>query len=344
MLLQKSISLQAYNTFGIDVEANYFANITSIHQLRQIIFKEELKDIPKLILGGGSNILFTGNFEGIVLLNAMKGITLIRETPQEVWLQVAGGEVWHDLVQYCVQKNWGGIENLSLIPGSVGAAPIQNIGAYGVELKDVFISLDALHLPTGQLRTFSKEECQFDYRNSIFKQSLKGQYFIYSVCLCLQKQPVFNTNYGAIQQTLAQLEQAGKERSIATLSEAICQIRSQKLPDPKVIGNSGSFFKNPEVPRSILEAIQKNYPKVPNYPLKDPNKVKLPAAWLIEKCGWKGKVIGNTGTYHKQALVLVNHGNATGKEIYNLSETILQSVKKQFDIELEREVNVIGMN
>lgn len=340
-MIQENISLKKYNTFGIDVKAKYLAPIRSMIDLRQVIFAEAFTHKPKLVLGGGSNILFTKDFEGLTLLNQLKGISVVRETSEEVWLQVYGGEVWHDLVLYCVNNNLGGIENLSLIPGSVGAAPIQNIGAYGVELKDVFISLDAVHLQTGHVQTFAKAACQFGYRNSIFKQALKGKYFIYSVTLCLQKQPIFNTAYGAIQRTLAQLEEEGKDLSIATLSEAICQIRNSKLPDPKVLGNSGSFFKNPVVPKTLLESIQKEHPNVPFYPVDVPDKVKLPAGWLIDKCGWKGKVVGNTGTYHQQALVLVNHGGATGKEIYELSEAILQSVKKQFGVELEREVNIL---
>lgn len=338
MYIQHNQSLKHLNTFGIDVNAKYFFKANDIDDLKNILLSPAFKQKPKLILGGGSNVLFIKDFDGLVLKNDFKGMRLVREEEQFVWLEIQGGEEWHDFVLFCLENNWAGVENLSLIPGSVGAAPMQNIGAYGVEVESIFDHLLAIHLETGQLRTFTKAECAFAYRSSIFKTHLKGQYFILNVTFKLSKKPTFKVNYGAIQKVLAERSYENN-LSIQKVSEVICDIRSSKLPDPKVLGNSGSFFKNPIIKKSLFENIQAQFPKIPSYPAGD-ELVKVPAAWLIEKCGWKGKRIGDTGTYKNHALVLVNHGKATGQEIFNLAQAIQASVKEKFKVELEYEVNI----
>ena len=337
MNLQRHFNLQAYNTFGITAYCDYFVEITTVAELLEIINNETLKAFPVLILGGGSNLLFTQDFKGLVIKNSIKGIELVKEDEQHVWLKSYSGEVWHHLVQYAIAHNYGGIENLSLIPGQVGAAPMQNIGAYGVEIESVFDSLEAIDLQTGTTRIFTKSECNFGYRESIFKKEAKGKYCIVSVTFKLNKQPVFNTSYGAIQDTLQQMNATP---SVKTISEAVVQIRTSKLPDPKVLGNAGSFFKNPEIAKEQFLQLQQQYPTIPHYPAAD-NKIKVPAGWLIEQCGWKGKRVGNTGSHAQQALVLVNYGNATGEEIKNLSQQIQQSVEEKFGIALTAEVNFV---
>jgi UDP-N-acetylmuramate dehydrogenase len=337
MNLQRHFNLQAYNTFGITAYCDYFVEITTVAELLEIINYETLKALPVLILGGGSNLLFTQDFKGLVIKNSIKGIELIKEDEQHVWLKSYSGEVWHHLVQYAIAHNYGGIENLSLIPGQVGAAPMQNIGAYGVEIEGVFDSLEAIDLQNGTTRIFTKSECNFGYRESIFKKEAKGKYCIVSVTFKLNKQPVFNTSYGAIQDTLQQMNVA---LSVKTISEAVVQIRTSKLPDPKVLGNAGSFFKNPEIAKEQFLQLQQQYPTIPHYPAADDN-IKVPAGWLIEQCGWKGKRVGNTGSHAQQALVLVNYGNATGEEIKNLSQQIQQSVQEKFGIDLTPEVNFV---
>lgn len=291
---------------------------------------------PLLFLGGGSNMLFTHDFEGLVIKMSIKGISAHVEG-DHVFVEAGAGEVWNDLVNYCVDKGFAGIENLSLIPGSVGASPIQNIGAYGVELKDVFYSLEAFDVSSLTIRKFTKEECEFAYRESVFKGRLKGKYIVTSVTLKLSQKPNLNTSYGAIE---TELNVRGiNEPSIKDISKVVSHIRVSKLPDPSTIGNAGSFFKNPIVSADIAERVKKSHPEVVNYPAGN-GKVKLAAGWLIEQCGWKGKVVGNTGTWKNQALVLVNHGEATGKEIFDFSEEIIQSVKEKFEVTLEREVNI----
>lgn len=334
-----NFSLKGHNTFGIDVQARYFAEVNNIGQVAEITHTPAFMPLPKLVLGGGSNLLFTSNYNGLVLHNAIKGISISKETPEEVWLKVAGGEVWHELVQYCVARNWGGLENLSLIPGSVGAAPIQNIGAYGVELKDVFEQLEAIHLASGEIHTFTHSDCRFSYRNSIFKQELKGQYFIISVTFKLSKNPQFHTQYAEVQRTLLQL--GYEEANLQAVSDAICHIRNTKLPNPAELGNCGSFFKNPEIATAQFEYLYQQYPNLPHYPLANNTHVKIPAAWLIEQCGWKGRRTGNTGTHKNHALVIVNYGNATGEEIQQLAAAIQQSVNERFGILLEPEVNIL---
>jgi UDP-N-acetylmuramate dehydrogenase len=336
--LKKDFSLKSYNTFGIDVKAAWFAEIDSTEQLQSLLTDPFYQGLPKLVLGGGSNILFTGDFAGLVIKNNIKGIKVIAEDDDCVTIRTGSGEIWHDLVLYSIEKGYGGIENLSLIPGTVGAAPMQNIGAYGVEIREVFESLEAVSLLTGATETFNNEECRFAYRNSIFKNELKGRFIITSVTLKLSKKPAYNISYGAIQTTLAAMKVT--ELSLKAVSEAVCSIRRSKLPDPAVIGNAGSFFKNPEIEEVLFLKLKGEYPDIVSYRTV-PGKVKVPAGWLIEKCGWKGKVFGNTGVHKDQALVLVNYGAARGEEIKELAIQVRQSVMDKFGIELETEVNII---
>lgn len=332
-------SLLPYNTFGLDVRAQHFVEIETLGDLRRILRERRQ---PLLLLGGGSNIVFTGDVEGWVLKNALRGIEVVREFPQKVWVKVGAGERWHDFVLWAVAQGYGGVENLSLIPGTVGAAPIQNIGAYGVELKDTFLRLEAIDMTreNGPLRTFTHAQCRFGYRDSVFKREEKGRWCITSVTFSLRRNGHrINTSYGDIQRTLT--EMGVTEPSIADVSRAVVRIRSSKLPDPAAIGNCGSFFKNPEADRAVLERIRNTHPQVPHYDLPpDGGRVKIPAGWLIEQCGWKGKRVGNTGCYEKQALVLVNHGGATGEEVKNLAYDIVASVEEKFGIRLEPEVNI----
>jgi UDP-N-acetylmuramate dehydrogenase len=336
MNLRQNVSLKKYNTFGIDVSAKYFLEVGSVSDIQNYL--DDRKQFPLLILGGGSNILFTKNFNGTVLKNNIKGIEKIKEDDEYVYVKAGGGEAWHEFVMHCIKNNYAGLENLSLIPGSVGAAPIQNIGAYGVEQKEVFSSLEAINLHENKLKVFTRSECNFGYRDSIFKREAKNKFIITSVTFRLNKKPVFNTSYGAIHQ---ELERMGiKELSISAVSQAVCNIRRSKLPDPASIGNAGSFFKNPTVPKEKYEKIKKEFPAIVAYPAAE-GEMKLAAGWLIEQCGWKGKSFGNYGVHKDQALVLVNYGCANGNEIYELSEKILQSVKEKFGVVLEREVVII---
>ncbi|MFK7905624.1 MAG: UDP-N-acetylmuramate dehydrogenase [Chitinophagales bacterium] len=338
MTIEQNISLKPFNTFGIEATAKYFACIEKLEDLQSLLNTPIYQQNPKLILGGGSNVLITQNFEGLLLFNAIKGIEKVKETEEEVWVKAYSGENWHEFVIHCVEQNWSGIENLSLIPGSVGAAPIQNIGAYGVELKDVFSELEAIHLESGEVHRFEVADCGFGYRQSVFKKALKGQYFVFSVTLKLHKTPQYKLDYGVIRQ---QLEYMKTEKlTIKAISNAICAIREKKLPNPKKIGNAGSFFKNAIVSPMFFEKLLEQFPSIPHYPV-DENSVKVPTGWLIEQCGWKGKKVGQTGAYKNQALVLVNYGNATGKEIAALADKIQLSVKEKFDIEIEKEVNII---
>ena len=342
MQIQSNISLKKFNTFGIDVLAKYFAPFTTIDELDELLQFNQPQTINNkqqtLILGGGSNILFTKDFEGIVLKNELKGIELIKEDNEYVYVKVAAGENWHQFVLHCISNNWAGVENLSLIPGNVGASPMQNIGAYGVEIKDVFHSLEAFHLIEKKRISFSLDDCAFGYRESVFKKRYKNEFVITSVVFRLYKQPKYNTSYGAIEQELQKM--GVSELSIKAISDAVINIRSSKLPDPAVTGNAGSFFKNPEVDAEQYQNLIKTYPNLVGYALPN-NKVKLAAGWLIEQCGWKGYREGDAGCHTKQALVLVNYGTAKGSEILELSEKIIHSVKDKFDVTLEREVNII---
>jgi UDP-N-acetylmuramate dehydrogenase len=328
-------NLASMNTFGMKVSAERFAVFRNLNDLSKLQLKKE-KNL--FVLGGGSNVLLTKDFSGLVVKNEITGITIEQEDADTVTVKVGAGENWHEFVTYCIQNNWGGIENLSLIPGNVGASPMQNIGAYGVEIKDVFVSLEAYEIATGKLVVFDKEACQFGYRESVFKRALKGKYIITSVTFQLHKKPVIKTSYGAIQ---SELEKMGVTTpTIKDVSDAVIAIRRSKLPDPKELGNAGSFFKNPVVAREVLAQIQEQYTEVPHYPI-DNNHVKIPAGWLIEKAGWKGKRFDNYGVHQYQALVLVNYGGAKGEEILNLSEKIIQDILQKFQIQLEREVNIL---
>lgn len=335
MNFQHNVSLKSFNTFGIDVKTDSFAEVQSIEELKQLLQnnKEEI-----LILGEGSNILLTQNFKGLVIKNNIKGIEIVSENQQEIILKVGAGENWHEFVMNCVSKNYAGLENLSLIPGTVGASPMQNIGAYGVEVKDAIINVETLNKITLQIKSFTNTACEFDYRSSVFKTILKDKYFITSVTFRLSKKPQINSSYGAINDELKNMKVVNP--TIQDISTAVINIRSSKLPNPKEIGNSGSFFKNPVVSFSKKNALLLKYPSMPHY-LQNDGTFKIAAGWLIEACGWKGKRIDNYGVHTKQALVLVNYGGATGKQIYHLSEQIIQSVKSTFDIELEREVNIV---
>lgn len=334
--IQKNISLRPYNTFGIEAKAAFFVEINSTEELQAVLKDDGLSEWPLMILGGGSNVLLTKDFEGLVLKMNITGIKTRRETDDHVFVEAGAGENWHEFVLYCVKHNLGGVENLSLIPGTVGAAPMQNIGAYGTEIKDTFESLEAVEKATGQLRTFTNEECRFGYRESIFKKELKDQYIITSVVFRLNKVPVLNLKYGGVQEALADIESP----TIDHVSKAITAIRQSKLPDPAQIGNSGSFFKNPEIPEAQFNKLKEKYPTIPGYPTAA-GFIKVPAAWLIEQCGWKGKVMGQTGTYKNHALVLVNHGGATGAEVWQLAMDIQQSVQDRFGITIQPEVNIV---
>ncbi|WP_343673006.1 UDP-N-acetylmuramate dehydrogenase [Chitinophaga sp.] len=338
MLISENVLLRPYNTFGIAAQSRYFAAFSSADELRELLSAPQLKALPHMILGGGSNVLFTKDFDGVILKNEMKGIAVVGEDDGYVYVKAGAGENWHGFVMENIKHNRAGLENLSLIPGNVGASPMQNIGAYGVEIKDTFHSLEALHLEEGEVVTFTKEECQFGYRESVFKHKYKGQFAILSVTYRLSKRPQFNTSYGAIEVELK--EMGVQDLSIQAISQAVINIRSSKLPDPAKIGNAGSFFKNPTVPAGDYERIKEAYPNVVAYPV-DGGQFKLAAGWLIEQCGWKGYREGDAGVHAKQALVLVNYGGAKGGEIYDLSQKVLDSVEEKFGVLLEREVNII---
>ncbi len=333
MHIQQNISLKPFNTFGIDVPAEYFTELEDIESLPELTAEQQ----PKHILGGGSNILLTQPLAGLVVHNKLKGISVAKEDDTNVWLKVQSGEVWHDVVLFAISNGWGGIENLALIPGTVGAAPMQNIGAYGVEAKNVIETVTCWHWEEKTFLTLNSSECSFGYRDSIFKHGLKDKAIITSVVFKLQKQPEYNTSYGAIQQ---ELEHMGiTELSVKAIANAVMNIRRSKLPDPAVIGNAGSFFKNPTISVASYSELQPSFPHIPSYPVNEAT-VKIPAGWLIEQCGWKGYRAGDTGVHAKQALVLVNYAHASGSDIWKLSGEIVDSVKKKFGIELEREVQV----
>jgi len=338
MQVHQKYSLKKYNTFGIDAIAKYFATFSSADTLGELLNNN--KNVPsKMILGGGSNVLFTKDYDGLVLKNEVSGIQIISEDDEFVFIKAGAGEVWHRFVIYCISNNFCGVENLSLIPGNVGASPMQNIGAYGVEIKDVFYELEAFHLEENVIQKFSAKDCGFGYRESVFKKKYKNQFAILTVTYRLRKNPEFNITYGAIEDELKKMNV--ENLSVKDISDAVIRIRTSKLPDPKVIGNAGSFFKNPVIGSHELHELQRfTDRKVPSYK-SDENNFKIPAGWLIEQCGWKGFRKGDAGCYDKQALVLVNYGNATGKGVYDLSEEIKISVKEKFGIDLEREVNIL---
>ena len=332
-------SLRAFNTFGIEAEARQFVEISSIDQYVALRTSGEYAHLPHLFLGGGSNVLLTQAQEALVVKISIPGISVVKEDADFVWLKGGAGVVWDEFVQYAVNHGWSGLENLSLIPGTVGAAPMQNIGAYGAEIKDTFDSLEALNLQTLAIEVFDAKACAFGYRESFFKRAGKGLYLIGSVTFKLSKKPSVKTSYGAIQEVLA--TKGITQPSIRDVADAVIEIRKSKLPDPKEIGNSGSFFKNPTVSASEASRLMAEFPGIPNYPVEGSTEVKFPAGWFIEKAGWKGFRRGDAGVHSKQALVLVNYGEATGAEILALSEEIKQSIKDTFGVSLETEVNIL---
>lgn len=339
MMIAYQVDLQPYNSFGISITAAAFGRFANIGDLEAILTAKNASPFLKnvLILGGGSNMLFTKPFDGLVLKNEIKGIELIDEDDDDYYVRAGGGENWHQFVLHCIGNNWTGVENLSLIPGSVGAAPIQNIGAYGVELKDVVHSLQAFHLQEHCLHTFTASECAFDYRDSVFKQQYARQFAIVTVTFKLPKKAKLHTSYGAIAAELERMQIMNPD--IAAVSRAVIRIRQSKLPDPATIGNAGSFFKNPLVPQQQLLELQQQYANLPHYPAANGYN-KIPAAWLIEKAGWKGFRKNDAGVFAQQPLVLVNYGHASGSEIFYLSQQIIDDVFQRFGIQLEREVNV----
>lgn len=337
LVIQENISLKPYNTFGIDVKARFFTEIFTENELVELRDHPVFRANKLLVLGGGSNVLFTEDYAGLVLKVSIPDMTT-EVTDSQVFVSAGAGVIWNDLVNYCVENGFAGMENLSLIPGTVGASPIQNIGAYGVELKDVFESCEAFELATGELKTFNYNDCHFAYRDSIFKNQLKGQYIITRVNFRLLTRIRINSQYGAIQGLLA--ERRITHPTITDISKIVAEIRVSKLPDPSTIGNAGSFFKNPIIGRSKFEVLKREFPAIISYPAGE-DKVKLAAGWLIEQCGFKGITEGHTGTWKNQALVLVNHGGATGQEVYSFSEKIIDTVFSKFDIKLEREVNIL---
>lgn len=337
MQLQNNVSLKPYNTFGIDVEAKKFVSVSTISQLQEVL--KTSRNQPKLILGGGSNMLLTKDIEALVIHVNFKGIEVLKQGSSHVLVKAYAGENWHQFVMWSIKNDYGGVENLSLIPGNIGAVPIQNIGAYGVEIKDFIESCEAMNIETGDIKSFSNKDCEFGYRESVFKQALKNQYVIISVSLKLTKNiHHLKIGYGDIKK---ELEKQGIDTpNINDISQAVIRIRQSKLPDPKEIGNSGSFFKNPIISKSKYESLLNNFPEMPNYPVSE-TLVKVPAGWLIEHAGFKGKSMGKYGVHKNQALVLVNYGGAKGEDIFNLAKLIQLTVKRLFDIEIEMEVNVL---
>ena len=337
--MRENFSLKNYNTFGVDVSAKYFAEVSTLDEFIETLNFSKTQNSQLLFLGGGSNILFTKDFDGFVVQLNLKGITQEKISKNEVLITVKAGENWHELVQYCLSKNYGGFENLSLIPGNVGTSPMQNIGAYGVEIKDTFVSCKVLNLETLEVDEFDREKCDFGYRDSIFKKEGKGKYVILEVTFRLTtKNHLIKTEYGAIK---VELEEMGIENpTIQDVSKAVIAIRESKLPNPKIVGNAGSFFKNPTISKENYLNLKEKFDTIPGYP--NENGIKVPAGWLIEQCGWKGKQIGNVASHKDQSLVIINAtGKATGKEIYDFSQMIIDSVQEKFWILLEREVNII---
>jgi UDP-N-acetylmuramate dehydrogenase len=336
--IHQNVSLKNFNTFGVEVSARYFVEINHEDDLVELFMDPQWKHEKRLVLGGGSNMLLINNFDGLVIRINIRGFEH-RIQHNDVFVEAGAGEVWNDLVNFCVTREYAGLENLSLIPGSVGASPIQNIGAYGVELQDVFKSCKAFEIATGKFKTFSRDDCNFGYRESVFKTELAGQYIIVSVKFHLSLIPHINLKYGAIELELSHRNIT--KPTIKDVSQVVSHIRVSKLPDPSTIGNAGSFFKNTVITVDEFNPIQLKFPEIINYPAGS-GLVKLAAGWLIEQCGWKGKVVGNTGTWKNQALVLVNHGGAMGEEVYTFSSQIIDSVYTKFGVTLQREVNIIS--
>ena len=337
MKIERNYDLTELNTFGIVAKAKFFTEIKSEHDFWELVKTSEFKNNQKLFLGEGSNVLFTKDFDGLAILNKLKGIEILKEDAENVWLKAMGGEKWNDLVSFSVEKGYWGLENLSMVPGTVGAAPVQNIGAYGSEVKDVLEDVEAMDIENEKKKIFTNKECQFDYRDSIFKNELKGKYFITAVVFKLNKKANKNAAYKALQDYLK--ENKIEIKNSRDVSEAIAEIRRSKLPDPKILGNAGSFFKNVYVDIDKLLEIELQYPDIPSF--EEKGMIKIPTAWLIEQCGWKGKRVGSVGVQIKQALVLINYGGATGQEVLDLANQIIDSVHKKFGINLTLEVNLI---
>lgn len=338
MIIEANKSLKSLNTFGVDVRAKYFAQVTTTDEFKELIQTEEFQNNEYLIIGGGSNILFTQDFDGLVIHNLLGGIEVLREEGDHVWLRVASGENWHEIVMYAVGKGLGGIENLALIPGSAGATPVQNIGAYGVEIKDTIETVRTIEIATGETRVFAHDECKFGYRTSIFKTDLHGQYFITGITLKLTKNKQPTAHYASLDTMLA--DKGITEPTIRDIAESVIAIRQSKLPDPAVLGNAGSFFKNPEVNRDLFEKIHALHPDMPFYEM-DNGQVKIPGGWLIDTAGWRGRREGDVGSHEKQALVLVNYGSATGAEVATFAHAIQTDIREKFGIDLEPEVTIL---
>lgn len=335
--IKKNYNLSKLNTFGVKAEAKFFAEVGSEEELIKLFNLPEFKQNQKFFLGGGSNVLFTKDFDGVVVLNQLKGMEILKDGSSVAVVRAMGGEIWHDLVQFAVIRGYWGIENLSLIPGTVGAAPMQNIGAYGAELRDVLENVEAYEIESGTKKIFDKEECGLGYRDSVFKNKLKGKYFISAVTLKLSKKGKKNTTYRVLAEYLE--KNRIEVKNPKDVSEAVASIRRSKLPDPKVTGNAGSFFKNIFVSREQLQSLRLIYPDAPSF--EDDGVIKIPAGWLIEQCGWKGRKLGNVGVHEEQALVLINYGGATGNEVLGLAKKIIDSVREKFGLELVPEVNIV---
>jgi UDP-N-acetylmuramate dehydrogenase len=338
MQIHQNYSLKKHNTFGLDVLCKHYAEVENENEIKQLLSEIQFKDVSKLIIGSGSNILFTKDFDGLVINQISNKIRVVSEDDKYAFVSAEAGAMWHELVLLCINKNLGGIENLSLIPGKVGAAPIQNIGAYGQELKDVFHSLKGIYLNDLIEMNFNNTECEFGYRDSIFKKELKNIFVITEVTVQLNKNPKLNTSYGAVEEELAKLKK--DNLSVKDVSDIVCKIRMSKLPDPQVLGNAGSFFKNPEVSIEEYDLLTSKFDDLPAYKISEEH-MKIPAGWLIEKCGFKGKKFGNVGVHEKQALVIVNYGNGKPEEILELKNKIKEEVQLKFSIELQEEVNII---
>ena len=338
MEIVQNASLKPYNTFGIEAAAKYFCEVHTIDELMDVLQSNIAHDENLLILGGGSNVLFKDDYAGLVILNRIGGIQLVNQNNEHVFVKAGGGELWHQLVRWCVERNYGGIENMSFIPGCVGAGPIQNIGAYGAELKDVLHELEAVEVATATLHRFSLADCRLGYRDSLFKREAKGRYVIASVTIRLNKNPVPNTRYASLEKELTR--RGITHPTIIDVSDAVIAVRQSKLPEPHVLGNAGSFFKNPEIGKQEFDNLKKKYESIVGFPSAN-GIIKLSAGWLIEQCGWKGKRVGNTGAHKDQALVLVNYGGATGREVFALALEIRKSVNEKFGVEMELEVNLV---
>lgn len=336
MKISPIFSLKPFNTFGIDAKADYFIEYDSVEDLQELLKLDLVKSNRMLVIGGGSNLLFLNDFKGVVIHSAINSIKPVSEDTKHIYLEAGSGIVWDELVAYVVEHGWGGVENLSLIPGEVGAAAVQNIGAYGVEVKDVILSVSTLEIETGLVRIFPIDECRYGYRDSIFKSELKGKYIITSVLFRFERQPVYNLSYQHLEEEVLK----NGEIDLPIIRKTIIAIRESKLPDPKITGNAGSFFMNPVISKARFNLLLDKFPSIPHYFVSDTEE-KVPAGWLIEQCGWKGKQLGNAAVHHKQALVLVNTGNATGAEIVYLASQIQISVKEKFGIDLKPEVNYI---